>query len=64
MKTLVEAEQIEWLERFAQIPTGRAWILRPTADWASIVKWMARPAESPRRFGWGEYFDDAPPGPT
>jgi hypothetical protein len=59
LKTLVETEQIEWLERFAQLPTGRAWILRPTANWGDIVRWMARPADAPRRFGWGEHLSPA-----
>lgn len=52
VKTPVEAKQIEWLERFALIPTGRAWILRPQDDWERIVSWMARPQAAPLRYGW------------
>lgn len=55
IRTAVGPGQIEWLERFAEIPTGRAWMLRPQCDWQAIVRWMAYPLQAPRRFGWGEH---------
>lgn len=62
IKTAIGPGQVDWLERFAAIPTGRAWMLRPTDDWEAIVRWMARPLEAPRRYGWGEHRV-APPAP-
>ena len=44
--------QIEWLERFAAIPTGRAWVLRPTDDFDQIARWLATPSTAPQIFGW------------
>ncbi|MES1975848.1 MAG: hypothetical protein V4472_25600 [Pseudomonadota bacterium] len=44
--------QIEWLEEFAAIPTGRAWVLRPTDHWPDTVEWLRAPETAPRRFGY------------
>lgn len=50
--TPVTSQQIGWLEAFASIPTGRAWVLRPTDDFDVFVSWLRFPAEAPRRFGY------------
>lgn len=55
LRTTTQPGQEEWLERFAQIPTGRGWMLRPNDDWQQIANWIARPLTAPRRYGWGEW---------
>jgi Holliday junction resolvase len=50
-----EPGQLDWLERVAEIPTGRAWLLPPNgADWQDIANWLNRPEEAPRRLGFTE----------
>lgn len=44
--------QIEWLEKFAGIPTGRAWVLRPTDPFDEIVQMIRFPQDAPRRYGY------------
>jgi hypothetical protein len=44
--------QRDWLLRFAAIPTGRAWVLRPTDSLAEIMSWVRYPQDAPRIFGW------------
>lgn len=52
-KTPFQPGQIEWLEAFATIPTGRGWALRPSKpDLKELVAWLRKPAEAPRRFGY------------
>lgn len=58
--TEIKPGQPEWLERFASIPTGRGWMLRPTVDWDDVVRWMRNPLSAPRRFGWGEHGGTGP----
>lgn len=45
-------EQIRWLMTFAELPYGRAWVLRPTDDWQQIANWIHRPDTAPRIHGW------------
>lgn len=51
-KDLPKPDQIEWLEAFAQIPTGRAWCLRPGDDWQMVANWLHDPEHAPRTYGW------------
>ncbi len=53
--------QVEWLELFAEIPTGRAWVLRPTDDWDQTVQWCRHPEDGPRRFGYDPILDRVSP---
>jgi hypothetical protein len=50
--TPFQPHQKEWLQRFARIPTGRAWVLRPTDSMDDIVEWARHPADAPRTYGW------------
>lgn len=45
-------EQRAWLTLFSEIPSCRAWCLRPSDDWDLIVEWIRRPANSPRVYGF------------
>lgn len=45
-------EQGPWLERFARIPGGRAWVLDPTDDLDVVKAWLNTPAAAPRRHGF------------
>lgn len=46
-------EQIPWLETFADIPTGRAWLLDPIhTPWQDIANWIHRPETAPRTHGF------------
>lgn len=45
-------DQLAWLAEIAQIPTGRAWVLRPTDSWQDVANWIADPAKSPRIYGF------------
>jgi hypothetical protein len=56
--------QIEWLARFAAIPTGRAWVLRPTDDLSQIARWLATPATAPGTYGWDPTDIGKPQRPT
>jgi Holliday junction resolvase len=51
-KGVVGPQQIEWLERFAAIPTGLAWLLSPKADWQSVINWMHDPSKAPKIHGF------------
>ena len=46
-------EQLEWLERFASLGCGRAWLVRLPGDFEQLGNWLARPEGAPRRFGFG-----------
>jgi Holliday junction resolvase len=49
----IEPGQIEWLESFAEIPTGRGWLLAPDrTDWQALADWIHDPEHAPRRYGW------------
>ena len=51
----LEPGQLDWLERFAEIPTGRAWLLDPLhTDWQDIANWIHDPESAPRRVGFYE----------
>jgi hypothetical protein len=46
-------QQVGWLQRFAEIPTGRAWLLTPLdPDFDRLVDWVRHPADAPRRYGY------------
>lgn len=45
-------DQVEWLDRIALLPYGRALVLRPSDDWSTTCSWLADPASAPRRFGY------------
>jgi hypothetical protein len=46
-------QQLAWLARFAEIPTGRAWLLSPTAtDWQALANWLRDPENAPRVHGF------------
>jgi hypothetical protein len=53
-KTAVAAEQIDVLEWLSASPQALCWLLRPQDDEgrAAVTRWMARPWEAPRTFGW------------
>jgi hypothetical protein len=45
--------QIEWLDRFARLPTGRAWVLDPIdPPFDALVGWVRYPGSAPRTFGY------------
>ena len=49
----LDPAQARWLEAFAAIPTGRAWLLRPTdPPFATLVEWLRNPREAPKVYGW------------
>jgi Holliday junction resolvase len=48
----VDPQQVVWLDRFATLPYGRAWVLKPRDDWDMVVRWIGSPGESPRRYGF------------
>lgn len=53
LRTPIQDGQIEWLERFAQLASGRAWMLRPnTAPWEDVWQWIRFPLGAPRRVGY------------
>lgn len=59
-RTPVTAEQLQVLEVLATPECARSWIVRPTDDYDTIAGWIARPATSPRRFGWtDDTYDNA-----
>ncbi|MDE1904864.1 MAG: hypothetical protein KGH75_00250 [Rhodospirillales bacterium] len=45
-------DQIKWLVAFTALPTGRAWVLRPTDDWQAVANWIHQPWRSPEIHGW------------
>ena len=45
-------EQIRWLSAIAAIPTGRAWVLRPTDDRQKVANWLHDPWTAPSVFGF------------
>lgn len=45
-------EQLDWLARFAEIPTGRGWLLRPSDNIDDLARWLTRPGDSPRVHGF------------
>jgi Holliday junction resolvase len=53
-KGRVRPEQLEWLARFATIPTGLAWLLEPRMDWQAISNWLHNPGAetTPKIHGW------------
>lgn len=51
-KGIIGPAQVPWLETFAEIPNGLAWVLRPADDWQVIARWIARPWIAPRVHGF------------
>lgn len=49
---VIAPEQIEWLKRFAAIPTGLAWVLRPKDNWQRVANWLHEPWKAPPTHGW------------
>jgi hypothetical protein len=50
--TPIEPAQYPWLVTFSELPTGRAWVLRPQDDWQRIANWLHDPETAPRIAGW------------
>lgn len=46
------ADQLTWLKRFADIPTGLVWVLRPRDNWQAVANWLHEPEKAPKRHGW------------
>jgi hypothetical protein len=51
-KGVIGPHQLEWLERFAAIPTGFAWILSPKDSWQEIANWLHDPSKAPKVHGF------------
>lgn len=62
-RTPVEVDQIAWLLLFAELPTARAWVLRPTDDWKLTARWIQRPWDAPATHGFNPANLPGPPGP-
>lgn len=45
-------QQLDWLARFAALPTGMAWVVWPSSDLDRLAQLMAYPDEDGRRIGW------------
>lgn len=45
-------EQRACLTVWAAIPCARAWLLRPSDDWDTIVAWVRRPSVAPLVYGF------------
>ena len=52
-------EQVEWLARFAALPTGLAWVLRPRDNWQHVANWLHNPWKAPTIHGWEAPPDDS-----
>lgn len=44
--------QLDWLARFAALPHGLAWLVKPTSDLELLARWLAYPAEAEKVYGW------------
>ena len=44
--------QKDWLGRFSHLAGGRAWVFRPTDDWAETQEMLRHPENAPRVYGW------------
>lgn len=51
-RTPFKPGQPEWLATFAELPFGRAWVIRPQDDWHMIAEWLRDPENAPRTYGW------------
>lgn len=48
----VRADQLAVLTLYSLIPNARAWVLRPTDDWPTILRWLDTPKDAPRVYGF------------
>jgi len=45
-------EQVEWLDRFAALDSGHAWVISPDVDFQTLSRWLAHPRLAPVRHGY------------
>jgi Holliday junction resolvase len=48
----VQPEQLTWLQLFAELGSGRAWIVSPRLDFGLLGSWLQYPERAPRRWGF------------
>lgn len=48
----VTAEQVEWLDRFARLGCGRAWLVDPSLPLQQLAEWLQHPDGAPVVFGY------------
>lgn len=41
-----------WLELFHLVPGALVWVSRPSDPWPDLTRWLQRPGEAPRLWGW------------
>lgn len=46
------ALQLDWLERFALLGSGRAWLVSPSLDTQLLASWLQYPQRAPSRYGF------------
>lgn len=48
----LDPDQRAVLSLYAEIPSARAWVLRPTDPWDDIQAWLRRPRHAPSVYGF------------
>ncbi len=52
-KGRLTGEQLDWLRRWAQVPTARAWVIDPVdPGFEALASWARDPLRAPRAYGW------------